>query len=191
MKLFPQTMDFVTNLNRAALARVLFGKPLINWPAVQANRRNYKTISDEVFNSVILPGLREQGLTAWVYFYNYGKDMCAQMTSQLHAFNKATYPVLIMQGKEDKGQVRSQFIFPPSPIVVISCLLIQPKELFDGTASMEIVEAPADKDSIGDRLSRFNKTHKVVTHYSTDGSVIGPTAEAFFPNRLVQRSCVI
>jgi hypothetical protein len=48
---------------------------------------------------------------------------------------------------------------------------------------MEIVEAPADLDGMRERISRFNKTHKVVTHYSTDGSVIGPTADAFFPNR--------
>jgi hypothetical protein len=105
MKLLPQTMDFITNLNRAALARVLYGKPLLKWPAVEANRRNFRDISDDVFDTVILPGLREKGLTAWVYFYNYGKDMCAQMSLQLDAFARARYPVLIMQGKEDRGQV--------------------------------------------------------------------------------------
>ena len=92
-------------MNRAALARALFGKPLLNWPAVQANRRNFRDIPDDVFNEAILSGLRENGLTAWVYFYNYGKDMCAQMTFQLEAFHRAKFPVLIMQGNEDKGQV--------------------------------------------------------------------------------------
>ena len=48
---------------------------------------------------------------------------------------------------------------------------------------MQIVEFPAEKEGLRERLSRLNKTHKVITQYSTDGSVIGPKAEDFFPQR--------
>lgn len=37
------------------------------------SKRNYQPISDEEFDTVLSPGLRKGGLTAWVYFYNYGK----------------------------------------------------------------------------------------------------------------------
>ena len=117
-------MDLITNMNRAALARVLFGKSLLPWPAVEANKRNNRTIPDNVFRDVILSGLREKGLTAWVYFYNYGKDMCAQMSFQLEAFRRATYPVLIMQGNEDKGQVDGYHVMCNDFICLLVCMLL-------------------------------------------------------------------
>lgn len=58
-----------------ALSRVLVGKSLIKgWTNVENNKRNYQPISDEVFDTILAPGLRRGGLTAWVYFYNYGKS---------------------------------------------------------------------------------------------------------------------
>ena len=56
-----------------ALSRVLVGKSLIKgWTNVENNRRNFQPISDAEFDAVLAPGLRRGGLTAWVYFYNYG-----------------------------------------------------------------------------------------------------------------------
>jgi hypothetical protein len=112
MKIFPQTMDWLFNLNRAALARVLYSRPLLTWlPNLKENGRNVVEISEKDFQEIILTGLREKGLTAWVYFYNYGPDLTNQMTSQINTFRKARYPVLMMQGKADKGQVNSlQFL---------------------------------------------------------------------------------
>jgi hypothetical protein len=107
MKIFPQTMNFIFNLNRAALARVLFSRPLLTWlPNIQENGRNVIEIPERKFQEVIVSGLRENGLTAWVYFYNYGPDLTNQMANQISTFENAKYPVLIMQGKADKGQVR-------------------------------------------------------------------------------------
>lgn len=106
MKIFPQTMDWLFNLNRAALARVLYSRPLITWlPNLKDNGRNLVEISETDFREIILTGLREKGLTAWIYFYNYGPDLANQMTNQINTFRKARYPVLMMQGKADKGQV--------------------------------------------------------------------------------------
>ena len=106
MKIMPETMDWLVNLNRAALARVLFSRPLISWlPNIKENGRNYIEISEKVFQEVILSGLREKGLTAWVYFYNRGPDLTIQMATQIQTFKVAKYPVLMMQGKKDKGQV--------------------------------------------------------------------------------------
>lgn len=84
--------------------------------------------------------------------------MIAQMSEQIEAFRRAHYPVFVLQGREDKGQ---------------------PIALFDGTATMEIVEAPVQ--GFKERFTRYNTTHKVVVQYSD--KVIGPTAADFFPNR--------
>jgi hypothetical protein len=43
--------------------------------------------------------------TAWVYFYHFGLPMTSQMELQLAAFEQATYPLYIVQGAEDAGQV--------------------------------------------------------------------------------------
>jgi hypothetical protein len=106
IKMFPQTMDLIFNLNRAALARVLFSRPLITWlPNIRENGRNAIEITEKTFQEVILSGLRDDGLTAWIYFYKYGPDLTDQMVNQITTFEHAKYPVLMMQGKADKGQV--------------------------------------------------------------------------------------
>ncbi len=47
---------------------------------------------------------------------------------------------------------------------------------------MRIVETPVK--NIRDNIFRpKNKTHTIETTYSTDGEIIGPTADKFFPNR--------
>ena len=53
--------------------------------------------------------------------------------------------------------------------------------MFDGTATLEIVETP--ELSFVEKMTQKNHTHKTVTVYSADGSVIGPTADQFFPRR--------
>jgi hypothetical protein len=58
---------------------------------------------------------------------------------------------------------------------------MQPIELFDGTSRMELVEAPVE--SFKESFFRFNSTHKLVTTYSSNGTIIGPTALDFFPKR--------
>lgn len=159
MKLFPRLMDFIVNLNSHALSRVLFGKTLINgWKDVESNNRNYQPISDETYRDIISPGLRKGGLTAWVYFYNYGKDICSQMEFQRRVLGEAKFPVYILQGAKDLGQ---------------------PMYLFDGTMSMEIVEKPSS--TLKEKLLRFNHTHVTVNTYSPDGKTkVGPTAPEFF-----------
>ena len=87
--------------------------------------------------------------------------MPPQMELQLETFLRAEYPVTMLQGAMDKGQ---------------------PRFLFDGTATMEIVEQPVGT-GIKERITRHNTTHNIVTTYSSDGSVIGPKAEDFFPKR--------
>lgn len=125
MKIMPQTMDWLFNLNRAALARVLYSRPLITWlPNIKGNGRNAVEISENDFREIILSGLREKGLTAWVYFYNYGPDLTNQMANQIRTFENARYPVLMMQGKADKGQVSfiSQLFFDDLGSLM-SCLM--------------------------------------------------------------------
>lgn len=43
--------------------------------------------------------------TPWVWFYNRGADMTVQMTAQRNSFEIATYPVSIVQARNDLGQV--------------------------------------------------------------------------------------
>ena len=88
-----------------------------------------------------------------------GLYMPTQMQLQRSIFEAATYPVYMLQGKLDLGQ---------------------PYRLFDGSAAMEIVEAPVQ--GIKEKIMRMNTTHKTETVYSPDGSAIGPKAEDFFPN---------
>lgn len=161
MKIMPETMDWLFNLNRGALARVIFSRPLITWlPNIKENGRNNVEISEKDFQDIILSGLREKGLTAWVYFYNRGPDLTIQMATQIKTFQEAKYPVLMLQGRKDKGQ---------------------PPELFDGTAKLEFIEAPVV--GIQEKLIRVNLTHKTRTTYSPDGvTPIGPKAQDFFPN---------
>ena len=105
------------------------------------------------------------------------------MEMQIAAFKKAKFPVYIIQGAEDKGQVYEKLM----RISVFFRLylnfkkILQPVRLFDGTASMEIVEAPVK--GIKEYFTRVNRTHQCKTHYSANGEVIGPTADKFFPNR--------
>ena len=109
MKAFPGIMEFIANLNKAAIARSLFDKTIVPWKNLRLNKRNHREITDEVFSNIILPGLREKGFTAWVYFYYYGPDMCTQMEYQIELFRKATFPVYMLQGARDKGQVSFKF----------------------------------------------------------------------------------
>lgn len=97
----------------------------------------------------------------WIWGYHYGLLMAPQMELQLETFRKADYPVFMLQGALDKGQ---------------------PRFLFDGSATMEIVEQPIGP-GFKESIVRHNKTHQVITTYSSDGSIIGPKAEDFFPNR--------
>lgn len=108
LRRMPVQFNYLISLNPFALARVLFGKTFFPfWPALHENRRNYQTISDEVFERDILSSISRDGFTAWVYFYNRGRDMINQMEYQLDVFlNKVSFPVYIIQGREDKGQVR-------------------------------------------------------------------------------------
>lgn len=107
LRRYPVEFNYIVNLNPYALARVLFGKSLIPWwRALDRNKRNSKAINDSEFQDVILSGINPNCYTAWVYFYNRGRDMISQMQYQIDAFvNKATFPVYIIQGRDDKGQV--------------------------------------------------------------------------------------
>jgi hypothetical protein len=109
--------------------------------------------------------------------------MIQQMELQIALFREFKRPVIIVQGAADKGQV---FIF-----ISIFCLfyiysldepILQPLNLFDGTATMHLEYSPAT--TIGAKIRRpGNHTHRLVTHYSANGEVIGPKADEFFPNR--------
>lgn len=156
----PEFADYLFNSNPYALARMLFGKPLLAWPGLLSNKRTgARPIDDDVFNEVILKQITPNCFKVWVWGYRWGFLMPQQMELQRAIFAAATYPVTMLQGKMDKGQ---------------------PYRLFDGSATMELVEQPVT--TIRDRILRLNTTHHALTTYSADGSVIGPKAEDFFPN---------
>lgn len=100
-------MDWLVNLNPYALTRVLFGKALLQSDALESNKRVHRPLSDEKFNEVIMTGLKSGGLTPWVYFYHYGRDMIQQMEYQIDVFQRIKYPVSMLQGYQDKGQVHT------------------------------------------------------------------------------------
>ena len=159
-KIMPGFMEMLFNSNPYALPRVLMGRPLIKLPALLSNARTGpKGVSDEVFNTIILPGVAPNMYSSWVYFYHFGKDLADQMSLQLNAFKQAKFPVFMLQGDSDKGQ---------------------PNYLFDGTANIKFVEAPIA--TFMDKRLRTNGTHKMVCERSVNGSIIGPLPESFFPN---------
>jgi hypothetical protein len=106
LKRFPRQFDWLINLNPYAMSRLLLGQTLIkSWTALTSNRRNGKDIDSKEFEDVILSGSFPGAYTSWVYFYHRGRDMIQQMIYQINAFERARFPVYILQGQEDKGQV--------------------------------------------------------------------------------------
>jgi hypothetical protein len=55
----PSLMEALVGSNPYSLARVLFGKPLVSWPGLVANKRiaNEAALPAEKFRDVILTGL--------------------------------------------------------------------------------------------------------------------------------------
>ena len=59
---FPGIMETLVNSNPYAILRVICGKPLIQLPSVVSNSRTGpKGISDDIFESILLPGISRSG----------------------------------------------------------------------------------------------------------------------------------
>jgi len=104
----PEFADRLFNSNPYALARMLFGKPLLSWPGLLANKRTgAKELDDDVFREVILNQITPNCFKVWVWGYHFGFKMQPQMELQRAIFAAATFPVTMLQGRMDKGQVCS------------------------------------------------------------------------------------
>ena len=59
---FPGIMETLVNLNPYAILRIICGKPLIKLSSVVSNSRTGpKGISDDIFESILLPGISRSG----------------------------------------------------------------------------------------------------------------------------------